>query len=462
MGATAFDFSTGGTLLADVGRCEYNGCRFSPLFTTKLSVNPVKDEAVRTTKLLECSLEVDGYVTTHNAFDTTIDPTMRTLRRSLTVQGGPLTYTGRGMDLYVNVTGLPAGTRGLKSSDVAWGPIPELLEFQPLGGGLSAKVRWRIKFCIYEGAASRAELLQLNFETSVSYGEDGYSSLSVRGTMEAPLNRQQALATSRNLTQTVDDFRNRLETRILAGIDLGRFRPTKRDFNVSRDKRTMTFDYAIEEKPYMDLPPPCTLARGNFDIRPKKSGSIVTSNLFWMCSLEATYTVRPDYPRRAAWVAFLWLLTYRMRWSKKVYVPDMSGAQSAPPPQPGENPLNPLLIVIGGPAGVNPFGGPAPPPPAPPTPQSLVGKPWLFDFRVKEGLYQDSKTTSFSATWQLVSSFQTLLLGSGLWRKPVETDSQGRNYWAMYMRDVMKSKSWLENQLDPTLDVIVDLGSAAL
>jgi hypothetical protein len=463
MALPVFNFTTGQTAIPDIGRLSYNGCLFSPFFETTISGVAVKDNALRTVKYLEITLTVDGYVTApENSLPppegTGVSPTTATMYTLLTAQGGQLNYQGRGFDLIVNPPGAGAQGAGVEmqaagnsmrttTKDLVWGPVPELLEFQPLGGAMSAKVRWQVKVRIANTPAGflLGKLLQFNYETVVSYGEDGFSSLSVRGTMEIPLARiNQA---SRTLTATVDDMRFQLDNRIFAGIDLSRFRVVRRNYNVSRDKRTLEFDVAVEEKPYMDLPPYCTTARGTYSVKPAKAG---LGLCLWLCTLRATYAVRKDMPRRLAWEAFLALLRLRMLQSQKGNIPAMNGNQNAGPLQGfAEGFLRGL--------GFGPLGGPNLQAQNNAVLQSRNG--WLIDFSFDEGLYLDSKTVSFSATWRLTTQFDAILRASGLWTKVAEEDSRRNNLWALSMKNVQGSTSWLTNRLNPNLDVIVDFGS---
>ncbi len=142
MATGTIDFTTGPSILPDVGILFYNGCTFSPLYESNISGRCVKDEAQRTVIYMEYTITVDGYVTMPaGAPDTSA--TMNNMRQILSKQGGELRYIGRGNDIEVNV---PGG----RTKDVKWGPIPEILEFQPLGGGRSAKVKWTVKVHIIE------------------------------------------------------------------------------------------------------------------------------------------------------------------------------------------------------------------------------------------------------------------------------------------------------------------------
>lgn len=468
-----YTYTTGVSQLPDVGELSYNGVDFSPFFETKVRGKMVRDEANRTIKYMEYTLSVDGYVTLPGGAST-IAPAMNTLRRLLTQQAGPLIYKGRGLDLIVNAGGAggQGGNQGgggsgssgnitsklsVEGRDVAWGPVPELIEFQPLGAGRSAKVQWRCTVRIPE-VKQKGPFLQLNYETSVGYGEDGFSQLGIRGTMEVPLTRSSV--NDRSVPYTVDQYRLILDDAVLRGIDLNKFRVVRRDFNISRDKRTMTFDIGVEEKPYMDLPIWCNLAHGNYTVRPTKVGAGLAS---WLCTLRCTYNVRNDKMRRIAWAAFLDLLRLRMREGNRndIPLPGMTGTQSK----------TPFLkkLFYSSPPGVllHLFGKLLPSTPKVQTLDTVNKdrKVWLIDFNIDEGIYLDSKKIGFSATWRLNCAFEHILLASGVWRKLKEVDSDGKSYWATSMQDpstpnnpVLGSKSWLPNEVNPKLDVIVDFG----
>lgn len=450
------NFTTGSTLLPDVGQLSYSGCVFSPLFETRLSARTMKDEANRVVKYNEIVLTADGYVTMGDqALFAGIAPTMANLHKLLTTPAGILTYQGRGFDLVVNRGNarlLVAPTVG-QNMDVAWGPIPEVLEFQPLGGGLSAKISWRVTVRVsptpigkgFAGVGGATPFLQFNYETTVIYNEDGYSSLSVSGTLEIPMTRPNQV--SKKVFTTADDYRAVIKRRILDGIDLSRFSITRRDFPLSRDKRTLTWNVTAEEKPFMDLPPNCTVARGTYDVNPAKTGPGLA---LWICSLRVTYTLRKDIGRRQAYELFLALLRLRMAESSKGNIPKLKdkdqGGIKIPSPTLGLGGLGLLLSSIGM------FKS------KPVKEVEDVRKAILIDFRISEGLYLDSKNCTFFATWRMCTTLSHIIVASGLWRKLAEVDDKGNNLWATSMQDVMGEKSWLANRTDPNLDIIVDFG----
>lgn len=470
MAPQTFNFTTGPSSQRDVGLLSYNGCSFSPLFSTEVLGTAVKDDANRTTKYMEYTIKADGYVTLPDGATSTA-PVAQTLRTLLTAQGGGLIYEGRGCDIIINFAGRPY--------DVAWGPEPKLLEFQPLGAGRCAKVQWQVTVRIPEVVAKNqtvkvdskgvvkgnigltsVPLLQFSYETSVTYGEDGFSTVTINGVLEIPITRTPGQS-NRTIAQTADDMRGIIDNRIMAGIDLRRFHVTRRNFTLSKDKRLLTWMFQADELPHMDLPPGCTVARGSYNVRPAQSGMGMVN---WLCTLRGTYTVRQDSPRRTAWFAFLIMLQVRMNaWvfgdtPKRTQLTkaqlDKIAAELLVQFATEELKKSPLFgklakIILGEQKKIS---------------QKIPsnrnnGRPvFLVDFSIDEGMYLDSKTITFSATWRLVNSFAHIMLGSGIWRVPIRENTQKENLWAISMRDIQGSQSWSVNKADPSMDVIVDFG----
>lgn len=461
MPVNVINFTTGPSTLPDTGLLSYNGCIFSPLFVSKVSGDPVKDNAQRTVKYMKYTIEVDGYVTQPTGA-ASISGVMNGLRELLTKQAGNLVYRGRGFDLEVN----PGGTGGTR--DVAWGPIPELLEFSPFGGGHSAKVVWKVTVCVPEvptittaefrtdrrGRITAGRVLQFNYETSVEYTEDGYCTQNIRGTLEVPMTRSPSQS-GRTLTYTVDSFRVSIESQILSKIDLSRFRITHRKFDVSRDKRTLDWELTAEEKPYMDSPPDCTIARGTYNVKPSRVGYGLAR---FLCTLRATYVVRADRPKRTAWLAFLALWRLRMGQANFATLPDLPEGAELRTEQ--HNPdrfyrrRNEADAPSYGPRFYSDQLGDG---------NRLLNihqhvNAMVLDFGFEEGLYLDSKTITFHAAWTLPCTLNQILIASGLWKKLPEKDQKGDNAWASSMLDISGSQSWLASRLDPRADVIIDFG----
>jgi hypothetical protein len=498
MAVTPLSFDTGLSPLPDIGLLSYNNVQFSPLFKSRLHGQNVPDEGRRTIKYVQWRLEVEGIVTlASDAAGSTTDSVMDELRTRLNAQGGTLIYEGRGFGrTIVNFPGY--STMDGKSQDAAWGPIPEILDFQTLGAGRGALITWAVTFALPErppqsvteiagGGASRdrtlktgpliapltgpgtfpGPVLQFNEESSVSFDEEHYATLAIHGTLEVPLSR--STINTRTSTKTVDDYRRYFMEKVVQFIDLTRFRIVRRTFQHSRDRRTMNWEFQLEEIPPMGDPPGATNARGTFSVRPMQGGNdtMLAGNMQWVCSQRCTYVIRKDWPRRFAWFAFAYLLWWRMQQSRAGLIPSgiVSGTAAV---------FSPTARVA---AITKPGAGAELTFDASSSDRSLDSyrrfmtqanktkapdgdpKAWLLHLAFDEGVHRDSRTVSFEASWLLMTTFALVLQASGLWTW--DKNAIGGNTWKTSIRDISGWRSVTVNQIDPSSDVIVDFGGGA-
>lgn len=503
MALEAIRRDTGGTILDDTGQLSYNSVTWSCLYKSTLNGEIVQDNATRTTKLVRYVLEVDGVVTLNDAEKTT-DQTWVNLRRQLSVQSAHLIYSGKGFGtLSIN----PPSGGGVR--DVAYGPIPKILFFQPLGGGASAFIKWQVTFHLAEllvpAAGSTATLvtvavppkaspgltsgfspgfariinnqisqatikpvLQFNYGCTLTYDDEGYSGLSIKGTLEVPMTR--AGVNNRLPPDIVDAYR---QAWLNIVIDLTKFRVVRRSFDYSRDKRTCEWEFVAEELPQMGLPNGHTAARGTMSVRMFKMGSggklpmmVIPNGNLWTCTIRATYTVRPDGNKRLAAMAFFALLWCRMQASANARFASVDQPDNAPQ-QPKGDPkftdllwvLNPATLPIAGAAaGVRLYNRIFSSDKAKQPPAKQKFAPYVFDFGFDEGLYLDAKTITFEASWLLATTLSTILQASGTWIQPPDC---GGDIWATSVADIMGWRGALENPVNRTADLIVDLGGGA-
>jgi hypothetical protein len=222
----------------------------------------------------------------------------------------------------------------------------------------------------------------------------------------------------------------------------------------------------------------------------------VMNNLMWAVSLRATYTIRKDLPARLAYQHFLSLLWFRIRCSQNGKLPNLASKnnvtqQPIPNPPGGLGTFGKIQGGVGGGAlagaavgtwffpGVGTIRG------------GVIGGiaggklaansirddykaqvaqiqganqqnvanakiVMLMEFGFDEGLYLDSKSITFNASWFLSTTWSNLLHATGVWRW--WPNSSGGNAWALSVKDVMGWKSWLTNRVDQDMDIIVDLG----
>lgn len=449
----SYTYTTGSVTLPDIGTASYNGCTFSSLFISSVSGNMVQDNANRTIKYVEYTLVLDGYVTLDDTSPTT-DGIMEVLQAKLSKQGGVLTYNGKGFGAWV------LNQAGSVYKDVAWGPVPKILEFQPLGASSSAKIVWQVVFRFPEYPPSPSNpfpVLQFNEECTVSYDDEGYSTLSIKGTLEIPQTR--ITVDNRTVPISVDSRRSEWLTQMVGtqttnNIDLTRFKKIGPEISISRDRRTMEWSLKATELTFMPLPPFCTAARGRHYVKNVSGPGLMR----WSNTLTGTYTVAKNKPRRLAFDAFLSILRWRMNLSQNGNIPPPTPAAATQNPSVIGSILAPITIApaaITSPAAAfyqSYFGQPAVPSGQP----SL--RPLLFDFQIDEGLYEDARNISFTASWTIITTLSHILVASGIW----QFDDRLQNF-PLYANSVVLtasgspgSRSWLGNQVMP--DVIVDFG----
>lgn len=421
--------TTGLAPLPDVGVLAYNGVTFNSMTKTELTGKPIKDNAGRTITSIEWTLSVDAYVTLEQGQDT-IDSTMRTITLQLSQARGELAYTGKGFGANF-VVNKPGGLQ-----DVAWGPTPTLFECQPLGASRSAKVKWQVVFTIPNTFPTIGPLLQFNEELNISYDEDAYATVSIKGTMQIPLTGLPQ--TNSAITTTVDAYRQRFLDQVANSFPLNLFRVLRRNFNVSRDRRTMEWEFQGEQLPPQGLPWSATTARGRFTVRPHRMGPGLAQ---WLCSLNCTYTLPPGVARRVAYQHFALLLAVRMRQSQ------FGGLANRPPP------VNPIVQAVVNQSSILQL-----------LQRNLQAEQarqrqantacFIVDFGVDEGLFLESKSVTFHASWMLFSQYRNILRASGIWRT---AGTEGGDTWATSVRNISGWKGTLRNSIQATQDAIVDL-----
>jgi hypothetical protein len=460
---------------------RYNGVTFSSLYHSKVDGKVVVDAAQRTTRYMQWELQADGVVTLEAGLPNT-DQTWAFIRQKLSADGALLTYVGQGFG------GLQVGPGAVQ--DLAWGPIPEVLNFQPLGQGRAAFISWRCTVRIAEfkmrggfTPGVQGPVVQFNYESALSYDEEGYASITIKGTLEVPLSR--GPANQRAIALTVDNFRQKW---LDISFDLTRYKVTRREFPMTRDKRTSEWQYTATELAPAGLPLGHTGAHGTMSLRPLRSGGGPQGKLLavpmYVCSMKCSYALRSDFPRRVAFLAFCSLLWYRM-WSAlngdfptsddpnsqqnqklrqdiKQFFKDAAAklpVPALPPPPIGGNgalafykdlaanqtktaqAVLPALTGKGGPLA---------------TLLTTVSR--LMDFGFDEGLYEDSKTITFQAAWTFTCTFSTLMAASGVWNYAQDVGGQT---WATSVGDIVGWRGPLAARIDPSAEVIVDMGGGA-
>lgn len=272
------------------GTCTYNGVSFTAGYKSRVSAMPMRDEANRTTTDVKHTIEVDGYIAA-----TTTDTTLASMRKALTAQGGALTFTGKGYgDLTVN------GSSSVR--DVAWGPIPELLEWIPIGSENAAKVKWRCTTRIPEcdNAAYQNQLMAFNYEISTDIDVDGRTEVTYSGYLEIPMTR--TAQGDRTPPDTADKYLERIAPPLQTGFNRRWHRL------LSKDKRRL--DFTITDRQLLAAYPDGIT---DMDIDQSVDSDMKRAFCNWSINIEGTVTTAVGVDKSKALAAFLQVVQSRVR-----------------------------------------------------------------------------------------------------------------------------------------------------
>ena len=180
--------------LLQSGVKSYNGYVFPPCLKSQITVVPEYDDAGRTTKYLTVAITLE-FILTDSTIAANEDPGSDTFRSAIMHQNvntllkrlcqpcQSLIFTASGFgDFKVNSSG------GV--TDVDFGPKPQVIEYEMLGGSQAAKVTWlcvtRIPPCPGEAVGP---LVQFSYSSSWTLDNAGFMTRTIEGSAEMPLTR---------------------------------------------------------------------------------------------------------------------------------------------------------------------------------------------------------------------------------------------------------------------------------
>lgn len=307
-------------------RLEYNGFRFDPAATETLSMSlkPVQDAAQRTVKYVEVTLQVRTvlYVGAADPQFTT-DAAMDDLVQRLMSQGAYLVYQGKGFGRLNINTGLLGGVRRTAQWDAKWGPTPTGAVCKPLGDNRAWEVVWGVKVCVPECDQARYQNTVMAFNYEVEYANDygGYTTRTVRGSLEIPLTRPNQ--GDRRVTLTADAYRDQIVVQCPAGYRA----VTPGDFVLSADRTTLSFTFVHEQLP--GIVPPLGVLKCSLSMKTSNQNQMDLVN--WYFTISATYEMAAGRFQIAAADHFRRVVADRILQLSKVCAPGRGGgAPDAP------------------------------------------------------------------------------------------------------------------------------------
>jgi len=264
----------------------YNSVHFDPASShATVAIEYVRDEANRTVVYQRYTITVRAILQD----DDNLDGTLPYMRQLLEQQGRELIFTGMGLgdDLVVNT---PSGQGGFR--DVKWGPIPEVLEWTPLGANLSAEVVWKVTTCIKQCKyGRRAEpILAINYDIGYAINVSGGTTRTITGYLEIAQTR---FLDSRLIPESADTYRYK----ITPGVPSG-FARESQNYQVSQDKSRLDFSIVDRSIPSPNPYPPGVVAIASTRNR-----------------ITATITLAPKIPQVRAYNTFVAIVKQRIKWA---------------------------------------------------------------------------------------------------------------------------------------------------
>jgi len=236
--------------LATIGTLSYNGYAFDGASGVKVNVEFVKDDAERTIVYSQHTIEVHTFVSD----SASTDGQLENIRARLNHPGQAFIFVNKGFgdDLIVNANG-GAGVR-----DVKWGPMPEMLYWEPVGSAGACEVIWKVVVCVPccgNGLSDRtAGVMAFNFGVDIAIDIRGLSTRTIDGYIE--------IAQTRGAGKTVPDCADNY--RFMIQPDLPNGFQREQHWAISPSKSRVTFTITDRQLPTKNpYPQLVTNIRGN-------------------------------------------------------------------------------------------------------------------------------------------------------------------------------------------------------
>ncbi|HEX4145148.1 MAG TPA: hypothetical protein VHY91_16700 [Pirellulales bacterium] len=265
---------------------SYNGYTFPEYRQVKHKCEPIYDSTGRARTGVKYSFEIHFIIPSPD--QATGAKTIPQIRCALTSPGGVLAIQGLGFgDMTINGSN---ATRQVMD----FGPHPQLVHFDPVGGVLAYEVIWACDVTLVECCSSSqsggpagssgggaGQPTGDAWANSIVYSIDdrGYTTRTTTGYLEIPLARVTGAATT--VATTADAYRNLINVILPFG-----FRRAHQDYRLSADRRQLEFVIVDSEMEGDDFLPP-GIARGSFERSLSNNGDMNFQN--WTYSINATF-----------------------------------------------------------------------------------------------------------------------------------------------------------------------------
>lgn len=275
---------------------EYNGYTFGNHSHVTVSAEMVEDDAGRTIVYHRYRLRVEATIVAE-AGDSIVGHHFQRIRQRLSKQG---------QNLYLNHAGFgPALNINASDSqpvhDVAFGPKPKVLIWNPVGETNSVEVTWECEFCMPTceglGGVRFAGLMALNYGISYRIDQAGFTTRTISGYLEIAMTRR-----GYAIPDTADNYRSVVV--VPQPVDYTR----ETSWDLSHDKRRATFSITDAQIRSPNAYPTGVIKiRANHRVGWNRRQAATLRN-----TISATIQLAANQPRGYAWDIFRGIVSQRI------------------------------------------------------------------------------------------------------------------------------------------------------
>lgn len=394
----------------------YNGYTFPVYSKTEISGKCRYDGARRTVIGMDYNLTITFTVTASAGQLSFTDTEMQDLRNRLTKPGASLTISnmGVGSDLDINTAS--------GKWDMAWGPTPQILSWQPRAIKKAFRCTWTCSFFIPEcgtgGANGRQGVLAFDYRYNISVPMDRLATVTIDGYFEIAQTRSSV--SDRSVKTSAGALRALIKAPLIPNFDR-----VQEDFRETMDRRRLDFVIVDKARNLGELPWGTVKADGTHSLMSNVAavGIKLPENLAdfqdvngvigpMMGSISVSYTMLPGFSKSIAQGHFADLLDAIVEepllYRKQVYD------------------KTPLPFVL------------------------------YNSLRISEGLYNNNRSISFETDYLIMCSKEDMFARGGFGRVAPNTDGQLWNS-EFYNYGYAPGVDFYQVNFLPGNDIIVDM-----
>jgi hypothetical protein len=286
----------------------YNGYTFGDYSDIKVSISMQDDDAGRTTLYLRHKVRVESTIYAESS-DTAgmAGGHFKRLRRQLSEKGAALIIRHRAFD----INDITVNATASSLQDVAFGPHPRIIEWEPLGPENACHVVWECEFNlpICQGARTFG-LMALNYGITYRIDTAGYTTRTISGHLEIALTRS-----GRSIKDTADAYRDSVIVPPLPNFQ------REHNWSLSSDKRRADFTIVDTEVRGPNIYPPSVVsiqAMHSANWRRDRGQSAKIPQV-----IRASIALTKGTPRSQAWEIFKAIVAQRVA-GKMVFIEAIS------------------------------------------------------------------------------------------------------------------------------------------